>query len=54
MRAMFCRQQRERKLDVFFPAKKAKDVCRAVVILRAHLLSIFLRQRSVAANLETP
>jgi hypothetical protein len=28
---MFCRQQRERKLDVFFPPKKAQDVHRAMV-----------------------
>jgi hypothetical protein len=28
---MFCWRQQERKLDVFFPAKKAQDVCRAVV-----------------------
>jgi hypothetical protein len=27
---MFRRRQRERKLDVFFPAKKAQDVCRAI------------------------
>jgi hypothetical protein len=26
MRAMFCRRQRERILDLFFPAKKAQDV----------------------------
>jgi hypothetical protein len=24
---MFCRQQREKKLDVFFPAENAQDVC---------------------------
>ncbi len=28
---MFRRRQRERKLDVFFSAKKAQDVCRAMV-----------------------
>ena len=27
---MFRRRQRERKLDVFFPAKKAQDVCRTI------------------------
>jgi hypothetical protein len=31
MRAIFHWRQRERKLDVFFFAKKAQDVCRAVV-----------------------
>jgi hypothetical protein len=31
MRVMFRRRQRERKLDVFFPAKKAQDVRRAMV-----------------------
>jgi hypothetical protein len=31
MRVMFCRRQRERRLDVFFPAKKAQDVRRVVV-----------------------
>jgi hypothetical protein len=30
-RVMFHRRQRERKLDVFFSAKKAQDVCRAMV-----------------------
>jgi hypothetical protein len=30
-RAMFCWRQRERKPYVVFPAKKAQDVCRAVV-----------------------
>jgi hypothetical protein len=28
---MFCRRQRERKLHVFFPAKKTQDVRRAMV-----------------------
>jgi hypothetical protein len=31
MRVMFRRRQRERKLDVFFSAKKAQDVRRAMV-----------------------
>jgi hypothetical protein len=31
MHAMFCWRQRERKLDLFFPAKKAQDVCRGEV-----------------------
>jgi hypothetical protein len=31
MRVMFCRHQRERKLDVFFSTKKAQDACREVV-----------------------
>jgi hypothetical protein len=31
MCALFCRRQRERKLDVFFSAKKAQDFCRGEV-----------------------
>jgi hypothetical protein len=32
---MFCRRQRERKLDVFFPAKKAQDVRRGAMVRRS-------------------
>jgi hypothetical protein len=39
---MFCWQQRERKLDVFFPAKKAQDVCRAVVLPQIIFFSFFI------------
>jgi hypothetical protein len=31
MCAMFCWQQREKKPDLFFPAKKVQDVCRGEV-----------------------
>jgi hypothetical protein len=38
MRAMFRWRQRERKLDLFFPAKKAQDVRRGEVSREAYYI----------------
>jgi hypothetical protein len=47
---MFRRRQRERKLDVFFSAKKAQDVCRAVVDEASQFVRITLQLINTAPS----
>jgi hypothetical protein len=57
MHAMFCRWQQERKLDLFFPSKKAQDVhqgevhCVSFLVLAGKVFGVtYILSVQVAGN----